>query len=212
MFCGRKPPSLATGVLISAFVVLFNSFLFGLYELLGLIFFSFDPLSWFSLLTGIVCILSAILALTGRSRESLQTLAWAFVWTAFSLGCATLMTAFLVVLQAEVSTTRETQALSIFRIMAMYFFAVLMPLSWLAYELREFAVLLSHETDPKYALRRLYDAEMDREVSRALARGTKNGAGAGDKETRSMLEPGQRKSKRGGRQTLGSGSGSGADR
>jgi arsenate reductase-like glutaredoxin family protein len=50
----------------------------------------------------------------------------------------------------------------------MYFFNVLLPLSWMAYEVREFTVFLIHETDSQYAIRRKYIEEMDREVREIL--------------------------------------------
>jgi len=86
-----------------------------------------------------ISVTSAILALIGRSQESLQTLTWAFIWTCVSLlpsftyfcdekltfdavspkvslGCATIMTAFLITFQAETSTTSEARALSVLRV------------------------------------------------------------------------------------------------
>ncbi|GAA5869927.1 hypothetical protein JCM16303_001843 [Sporobolomyces ruberrimus] len=114
-------PGLSTGVLIASITVLLVSFLYGLYELLGLIYlFSFDMLSWFSLVTGMISVMSAALALIGRSQENVQTLTWAFIWTTISLSLATVMTGFLIIFQAEVSTTNETRALSILRVKLTY--------------------------------------------------------------------------------------------
>ncbi|GAA5998828.1 hypothetical protein JCM5350_006745 [Sporobolomyces pararoseus] len=126
MVCGCRLPGLSTGTLISAITVLLISFLYGLYELLGLIYlFEFDLLSWFSLVTGMVSVLAAVLALVGRNKEDLQSLTWAFIWGIISLGCATIMTAFLIIFQAETATSRETRALSIFRVSSLS--AILSP-------------------------------------------------------------------------------------
>ncbi|GAA6063320.1 hypothetical protein JCM10212_005488 [Sporobolomyces blumeae] len=154
MCCGRTNPR--TGALVSSICVLIFSTLYGIYELLGLIFlFSFDLLGWFSLLTGILSVVSAILVLVGRSRDDPSALAWGFICTSL-----------------EASSSRETAFFTFFRIFGLYFFFVLLPLSWLAYECRELAVLEIHEQDsPAISTRAAFDLEMDTEVRRALSRG-----------------------------------------
>lgn len=59
----------------------------------------------------------------------------------------------------------------------------------MAYEIREFAVLLFHETDPQLAVKRKYDEEMDWEVRQVLQE-SRNGISEDEGKVR-MMEMGR---------------------
>lgn len=187
-------------------------------------------------------VFSAIAALIGRGRESLQTLTAAFIWTCVSSlrtlleVCAREKLTFgfwefkgLVGLRNDhdcfpdhvssrdfddsrisftlrtsskftlISTIRISHWLSYSRfeqITSMYFFLVLLPLSWMAYEIRELAVLIFHDVCPGSDMKRKYDEEMDRGRFGPLCeRGGRDGmASADEQEERiKMMEIGRKR-------------------
>ena len=185
-------------------------------------------------------VFSAIAALIGRGRESLQTLTAAFIWTCVSSlrtlleVCAREKLTFgfwefkgLVGLRNDhdcfpdhvssrdfddsrisftlrtsskftlISTIRISHWLSYSRfeqITSMYFFLVLLPLSWMAYEIRELAVLIFHDICPGSEIKRKYDEEMDREVRTALREGRDGMTSTDEQEQRNkMMEIGRKR-------------------
>jgi len=183
-------------------------------------------------ITGMFSVFSAIAALIGRGRESLQTLTAAFIWTCVSSlrtlleVCAREKLTFgfwefkgLVGLRNDHdcvpdhvssrdfddsrisftlrTTIRISHWLSYSRfeqITSMYFFLVLLPLSWMAYEIRELAVLIFHDVCPGSDMKRKYDEEMDREVRTALREGRDGMASADEQEERiKMMEIGRKR-------------------
>lgn len=78
----------------------------------------------------------------------------------------------------------------------MYFFLVLLPLSWLAFEVRGLAVLIFHDICPGSEIKRKYDVEMDREVRAVLKEGRDGMDSGGEQEERiKMMEMGRKRRK-----------------